>query len=198
MKMGKELTKRVFIFHGWDGNPKEPMLNWLKKELEKRNFKVVNPKMPHPAVPTIKDWVNHLKKIIKNPDKNTYLIGHSIGCQTVLRYLQTLNKKVGSCFLIAPFIDLNRERLEEEGTLEIAKPWIETPIKWKKILNNLNKKAICIFSDNDPYVSLSNAKNFRNKLKAKIIIEHNKGHFDPSSNIRKLPSALKSLLQISK
>ena len=192
--------KRVFIVHGWEGNPKEPLLYWLKKELEKRKYKVVNPKMPHAATPTIKDWVNHLKKVVKNPDKDTYFIGHSIGCQAVLRYLQTLNKKVGGCILIASWMNLDRTTIDEEGeeVKEIARPWMETPIKWKKILNNLNKKAICIFSDNDPYVPLSNAKNFKNKLNAKIIIEHNKGHFDPSSNSKRLPSALKAILQISK
>ena len=56
----------------------------------------------------------------------------------------------------------------------------------------------CIFSDNDPYIPLSDAEIFKDNLNAKIIIEHNKGHFDPSSNIKEVPSALKSLLEISK
>ena len=57
---------------------------------------------------------------------------------------------------------------------------------------------MAIFSDNDPFVPLNDSKIFKNKLNAKIIIEHKKGHFDPSSGVRKLPSALKSLLSISK
>ncbi|MEK6907157.1 MAG: alpha/beta hydrolase, partial [Nanoarchaeota archaeon] len=80
---------------------------------------------------------------------------------------------------------------------KIAKPWLKNDINFNKIKRN-TKKFVAIFSDNDPFVSLDNAKTFRNKLNAKIIIEHNQGHFDPSSNVRKLPSALKSLLQISK
>ena len=192
--------KRVFIVHGWEGNPNEPMLAWLKRELEKRDFKVVNPKMPHPITPTIKDWINHLKKVVKNPDKHTYFIGHSIGCQTVLRYLQILNKKVGGCVLIAPYMHLDEQTIKEEGeeVWRVARPWMETPIKWKKILSNLNKKTTCIFSDNDPYVPLTDSKLFKKNLNAKIIIEHNKGHFAPFNKINKLPSALKEILQISK
>ena len=192
--------KRVFIIHGWGGNPKEPMLDWLKKELKKRKYNVINPKMPLPDVPKIKDWINHLKEVVKNPDKDVYFIGHSIGCQAVLRYLQTINKKVGGCVLIAPWMHLDEQTIEEEGEeiKKITKPWMETPIKWKKILNNLNKKTICILSDNDPYVPLSNGDLFRKNLKAKVIIEHNNYHFDPGSNIKKLPSALNSLLKISK
>ena len=187
--------KRVILVHGWGGNPKEPWFVWIKKELEKRNFKVIIPKMPNSDYPKIKLWVNHLKKVIKNPDENTYLIGHSIGCQTVLRYLEKINKKIGGCILVAGFFDL--KNLETVEVKKIAKPWLKNDINFNKIKRN-TKKFVAIFSDNDPFVSLDNAKTFRNKLNAKIIIEHNQGHFDPSSNVRKLPSALKSLLQISK
>lgn len=78
--------KRVFIIHGWGGNPKEPMLNWLKRELEKRDYKVINPKMPHANKPEIKEWIDHLKKVVKIPDKDAYFIGHSVwmpGCSAL-------------------------------------------------------------------------------------------------------------------
>lgn len=190
--------KRVFIIHGWDGNPREPMLYWLKEELEKKNFDVTSPNMPHPETPEINSWVNKLNEITKNPDKDTYFIGHSIGCQTILRYLEKLdsNMKIGGVVLIAPFMHLDKKMLEEEGTLEIARPWIEKGIDFKKVLAHTNK-YVCIFSDNDPFVSLKEKDVFKDKLNAKIIIEHNKGHFDPSSKVKEVPSILKSLLEIS-
>ena len=78
--------KKAYIIHGWGGNPQESWLPWLKEELEKRNFKVNIIKMPNPNHPTIKSWVGKLEKVVK-ADSETYLIGHSICCQTILRYL---------------------------------------------------------------------------------------------------------------
>ena len=194
--------KRVFIVHGWDGNPKEPLIVWLKDELEKRNFNVITPKMPNPSKPKIKPWVIHLNKIVKNSDRDTYFIGHSVGCQAVLRYIESLknSKKVGGLVLVAPWMHLDEKTIGEEGeeVKKIAKPWMETPIIWKNILSKVNRKSVCIFSDNDPYVPLSDTKLFKKNLKAEIIIEHNKGHFAPDNNCKKLPSALNSLLKISK
>ena len=160
--------------------------------------------MPHSDTPTIHDWIPYLKKQVGKVDKNTYFIGHSIGCQTILRYLKTLknNEKIGGCVLVAGFFDLTEysytdEPKYEEEKRRIARPWVKSSINFNKIKKHTNK-FVAIFSDNDPYVSLDNSEIFRKKLNAKIIIEHKKGHFDPYHNIRKVPSALKSLLEISK
>ena len=186
--------KRVFIVHGWDGNPKEPLIVWLKGELDKRDFNVITPKMPNPSKPKIKPWVSHLNKIVKNPDRDTYFIGHSVGCQAVLRYIESLknSKKVGGLVLVAPWMHLDEKTIEEEGeeVKKIAKPWMKTPIIWKNILSKVSKKSVCIFSDNDPYVPLSDVNLFKKNIKAETIIEHNKYHFDSYHKIRKVQSIL--------
>jgi len=187
-------NKEVFIIHGWGGSPKEPMHKWIKKELENKGFKVVAPIMPNPDKPVISAWVNKIKDLVKTPDEDTYLIGHSIGCQAVLRYLEKLDSKikVGKVILIAPWMYLDEKTIEEEGeeSVRIAKPWVETPIDWSKIKKH-TKDFNCIFSDNDPFVPVSNKKLFDKKLGAKIIVEHNKGHFDPDSGIKDLEVILK-------
>jgi predicted alpha/beta hydrolase family esterase len=83
--------KRVILVHGWGGYPEEGWFPSFKKELEKEGYKVSVPAMSHPENPTIDDWVGHLAKVIGKPDENTFLVGHSIGCQTILRYLESLN-----------------------------------------------------------------------------------------------------------
>ena len=195
------LMKKVIIIHGWDGSPEEPMHKWLKMKLEEKGFEVIVPLMPNPEEPEIKAWINKIKEILKNPDKETYFIGHSVGCQGVLRYLETLNPdiKIGGAILIAPWMHLDDKTIEEEGEeiVEIAKPWMETPINWKKIKKHSNN-FICIFSDNDPYVPLNNKVLFKKNLSAEIIIENNKSHYDPGSNITDNPAALNKLIEISK
>jgi hypothetical protein len=185
--------KTAIIVHGWDGSPKEPLFLWLKKELEKRKFKVITPKMPNSGKPKIKPWVNKLKGVVE-PNDEIYFIAHSIGCQAVLRYIQSIrNNKKFNLILIAPWMHLDKTTIEEEGEeiKKIAKPWMNTPINYKKILKHLNKKTICIFSNDDPYVPLSEIILFRKKLGAKTILLKNKGHFSPADNIKKLREILK-------
>ena len=155
--------------------------------------------MPNPEKPEIESWVGKLNKIV-NLNEEVYFIGHSIGCQTILRFIEGIKNNVKGVVLIAPWTHLNEETIEKEGeeVIEIAKPWIETPIDWKKIIAHIKNQVVCIFSDNDPYVPLGETDLFKNKLKAKIIIEHNKGHFDSESKITENPTVVHELLKIKK
>lgn len=99
------MHKRVFIIHGWDGYPEEGWFPWLKKELEAKSFTVFVPQLPKPDEPRIDNWVPELRKVVGNPDEQTYFVGHSMGCQTIARYLETLPEgvKVGGAVFVAGF-----------------------------------------------------------------------------------------------
>lgn len=192
------MVKRVFIIHGWSGFPDEGWFPWLKKELVKKGFKAEIPAMPNPDFPKINEWVSFLAKAVKKADENTFFVGHSIGCQTILRYLESLPQgaKVGGVVLVAGWLHLTEETFKEEGAEEIASPWLDTPIDWDKILLHADKFT-AIFSANDLYVPLSDSKIFMKKLDAKLIVEHGKGHFSGSDNVNELPSVLAELLRIA-
>lgn len=188
---------RIYLIHGWDGHPENCWFPWLKSELEKRGFEVIVPSLPHSEEPKIKEWVDCLKETVTDPDEETYFIGHSIGCQTIMRFLETLPEetKIGGVVFVAGFFNLPNLETEEEK--EIAQPWIETPINTDKLLT-LTDNFVAIFSDDDPEVSLSDAEIFRGKLGAKIIVEQGKGHFSDDDEVKELPVALNELLKITK
>ena len=186
--------KKIFIVHRWGGSPKEPMLAWLATELKKKNYEVHSLEMPHPEEPTIDDWTAKLNEEVKNLDKDTYFIGHSIGCQTILRYLEKQKHVCGGAVLIAGWFTLQGLETKEEE--KIAEPWLETPIDFDKILRNL-PKLIAIFSDNDQFVPLDNKDIFKEKLNAEIHVEHNKGHFTESDGVTSSALIVKSLLKMS-
>lgn len=189
--------ERVFIVHGWDGRPDEGCFPWLKTELEKKGFLVYAPAMPEPLHPKIDTWVTFLKEQVGTPDEYTFFVGHSIGCQTILRFFEILptNTQVGGAVLLAPWIHLTDEAYETEEDSEIAKPWIQTQLLWDKIKSHSNK-FIAIFSDNDPLVPLTDSKIFEEKLGTQTIVEHNKEHFSGSSGIKELPSLLDAVLKL--
>jgi hypothetical protein len=157
----------------------------------------IGSEMTDAAEPKIDKWVPFLSKLIGEPDENSYLIGHSIGCQTVLRYLETLeDKKIGGAVLVAGWLmrltgDLSKEEIA------IARPWIETPIDYQKVKRSC-PSIVAIFSDNDPYVYIDNKKLFEERLGATTVVEHQKGHFSGSDGVTELPSALNSVLEMAK
>lgn len=189
---------KAYIVHGWDGNPDEPVLRWLRLELQKLGWEVVAPAMPNPGIPTIESWIQKLKEVIGNPSENTILVGHSVGCQAALRYIETLPEetRIRGLALLAPWMELDKQTIEEEGeeVIEIARPWMETPIDFEKV-KRLVKKSVAIFSDNDPFVPVAQAEVFKNKLGAETLIEHEMGHFSPSDEVSELPSLLKAVLR---
>lgn len=191
--------KIVFIIHGWSDSPKGSWFPWLKTELETRGFEVYVPAMPDTDKPKIEAWVSHLAKVSKNTDENTYFVGHSIGCQTILRYLEKLpkSKKIGGAIFVAGWFTklTNLETDEEE---KIAEPWVETPINFARI-KRITKNFVAIFSDNDPFVPLNkNTEVFRDELGAKIIIEQGKSHMIKEDGITELPIVLHELLKMAK
>ena len=181
--------KKAYIVHGWGGNSKSEWFPWLKKELESKGFKATVFDMPDTENPKIETWVPYLEKNIQNPDEETILIGHSIGCQTILRYMEKLPEdiKVGKVILVAPWFNLFN--LEEEE-LPIAKPWEETPIDEKKALGHISQKIVCIFSDFDPVVPMRNKEMFKDKYNAEIVVVPGGGHFSGDDNTIELPVVL--------
>ncbi len=190
------MTKqRVFIVHGWGGSPEESMLEWLEISLEKKFFDAMALHMPHPEHPKIEAWVKHLAESVGTIDKGTFFIGHSIGCQTIMRYLETQNKACGGAVFIAPWFTL--QGLESDDEANIAHSWLTKEINLEKVKNNLPKLSV-IFSDNDPYVPLSDKEIFKVTLGAHVIVEHDKGHFTEEDGVEKNETALKELVRIAK
>jgi len=174
--------KKIILVHRWDGKPESDWYPSVSESLKSEGFEVQIPEMPNTSEPKIEEWVNKLKEVVPNPDKETIFIGHSMGCQTIMRYLEQLDKKVkmGKIIFVAPWFNL--QNLENNESESIAKPWIETPIDFDRVKAHLTNLTT-IFSDNDPWVSLSDKEIFKNILDAKIIVEHDKGHFTSEDNI---------------
>lgn len=187
--------KRAFLIHGWESYPEEGWRPWLKKELEKRKFEVIVPKMPDAINPTYDKWVPCLEKIAKPVARNDYFVGHSLGCITILRFIENLkqDEKVGGAVLVAGF----GHDLEYDGYKRELSSFFAKPVNWEKIKRHC-PKFVSIHSDDDPWVPIKHSQLFKEKLNAKLIIEHGMKHFSGDDGIGKLPSALNALLEITK
>ncbi len=185
--------KKVIIIHQWMAGAQGDWRPWLKTELEKLGYQVLLPDMPDIDTPVIEKWVAKLAEVVGTPDNNTYFIGHSIGCQTILRYLENINTPVGGALFVAGWFNL--ENLEDEETEEIAKPWLETPINIQKVKTVLPKSTLVI-SDNDPFGAFEENKEKFAELGSKITVLHDAGHISESDGFIEAPILIKEFQDI--
>jgi predicted alpha/beta hydrolase family esterase len=181
------MEKRVILVHGWGGTQNGDWFLWLKTELEKEGVKVIAPQMPDTFVPKIDAWITHLSDNIGTPDSDTYLVGHSIGCQAIIRYLEKLkpNEIIGGALLVAAWLDLTDETWDDVYRREIAEPWIKAPINWQKVKSHASRFTV-LLSDDDPYVPSNTGELFKEKLGAKIVIVHKRGHITAEDGVKGL------------
>ncbi len=186
--------KQVYIIHGWGGTTTESWFPWLKKELENKKFKVEIPAMPNPDTPKIKEWIGRLNKIVKVNDE-TILIGHSIGCQAILRFLEGLKEKqkIKAAILVAPWLTLQNL---EEGEDDIAKEWVETQLNFEKIKKHC-ENFVLIYSSTDPYPGFEDLTILRKSLSAIPVSLGDKGHINGEYGIFKLPEILDIIEEIN-
>jgi len=181
---------KVVIIHGYGGEPMRGFRPWLKQELEARGFEVSVPAMPTPDAPKVEEWVATIGKEVGDADGNCILVGHSLGCTAILRYLEGAERKVAGAVLVAGFVG------DMGGEFSVLENFLEKPVEWQRV-KMACPKFVAIFSDNDPYVPLSQEKIFREKLGAATLVLHARGHFSSSEGTTKLPEALSAVLEIA-
>src|SRR3989339_362752 len=148
---------RVFLVHGWDGSPNGNWFPWLKKNLDTKYFSVTSIAMPNPGAPKCQSWVATLDDAVGTPDEKTIFIGHSLGCITILRYLEQLQagKKILAAILVAGFS-------EPIGYEEIDH-FFQPPLNYN-IIKGRSQAFIAIQSDDDPYVPFGQGITMNEKL----------------------------------
>ncbi len=192
------MKRRVFIIHGWDSFPGDAWLPWLKGELSSHGYDVIVPAMPTPLIPMIDAWVGHLREVVGDLRASDIFVGHSVGCQAILRYLEPQSDASVAVpvVCVAGWFTLNG--LETEDERQIARPWLETPIDFatvKKVCNPLH----VILSDDDPYVALDETKRiFETALGGHVLVQHGMGHFSiEHGGVRELPIVRDIILGLS-
>lgn len=171
------------MIHGWGGSPNNDWFQWAKKELTRNGYEVFVPEMPETNHPKIGLWVNKLKEIVGRSREDDVFVGHSIGCQTILRYLEVASK-ADKVILIAPWWYLILDAGEEQSD---ADPWLKIDVNFEKIRSKAGR-FVAVFSDKDPFVPLEkNVGFFKEKLDPEIIIKSKMSHFTEGDGLTEIP-----------
>jgi predicted alpha/beta hydrolase family esterase len=175
--------KRIFIIHGWNAKPEQGWRPWLKSRLEEKGYTVEIPAMPSPLTPSQDKWIKKLQETVGVPDKNCYFVGHSLGCITILKYLETINTKVGGAVLVAGFLD-------GMGYPMIGS-FFKVPVNTGKIKKNCSNFSV-LHSEDDKLVNIKYAQDLAEKLGAVLTVEKKSGHYIS----REAPAVLDAVLKI--
>ena len=187
---------KIYLVHCWEGTKDDGWYPWIDKKISNENNKVIRFNMPNTENPKIEEWIPELNNQVENIDENTYFIGHSIGCQTILRYLETTDvDKIGGILFVAPWLDLLPEAIADEESYNTAQPWLNTSINFDKI-KNVTDNITCVFSDDDYFVSIDQKDKFRKLLNAKTIVVSGKGHISAEDGVNELSEIYDKTLEM--
>jgi len=169
--------KNALILHGAGNNSQGNWFPWLKKELEKKGYKVWSPDLPNSDEPILKDW---LETIFSNKDwqsnEDSIIIGHSAGATLILRILEKLpeGKQINKALLVAGVVELGTK----PEFFQYKRGVVEKPFNWQKIKKSA-KQFFFICSDNDPYQCGDDQGKIMHKhLGGKLIIKPGESHFN--------------------
>lgn len=189
---------KIYMVHCWEGTKDDGWYPWLDEKISSDSNKVIRFNMPNTENPKINEWIAELDKQVDILDENTYFIGHSIGCQTILRYLEGKNvDKIGGILFVAPWLDLLKEAIEDEESYNTAYPWIHTVINFDKV-KKMTDNITCIFSDDDYFVSLNQKERFEELLNAKTSVVSCKGHISADDGVDELAEIYDKTLEMLK
>ena len=188
--MIEESKKRLIIVHSWGDSTTGGWFPWLASEMNAQGWEVAIPALPNAKNPKQAEWLPFLKQIAGKVDKNTFMVGHSLGCVTILRYLESLSEKesIGGAVLVAGFDNpLKSKELRN---------FFQEPINWQQIKTKC-PKFVSIHSVDDPLVPIENSISFKNYLEAETIRVGGFLHFSGDDGIFSLPIVRQELLKIS-
>lgn len=182
--------KKVFIVHGYRGFPNGGWRPWLMIELEKKGIYACSLAMPGFDSPLCKKWVNEVKiHIEQNINDEIYLVGHSLGATSILRYLEDAppgSSVAGSVLVSTPIEKTNNRDLDN---------FFNTVLDYRKIKKNCRVFSV-IHGDNDTFVSPTQSRNLANELHCPLISIPGGGHLSGHEGWHVLPQCLESLMSM--
>jgi predicted alpha/beta hydrolase family esterase len=186
--------KKVFMVHGFMGEPNGGWRPWLMGELAKEGVYACALPMPTPKTPKKDEWVEEVERAVRDPNEECFLVGHSLGVPTILRYLERLSAdyKIGGAVLVSgPARSVNKEEYR------ILDHFYENSFDFEYI-KNVCKNFVVIHGDNDHAVPFEYAEELSKNLNCKLISIPNGGHLGGSDGFRQLPQALAALKEMFK
>lgn len=186
----KNKKVNVYVVHGYTSASSAEWFPWLKNKLTEIDISTTIFDMPNPNDPKVNEWDAYLDKNITECSESTILVGHSLGCITLLRYLekQSDDRKIGGIILVSGF-------LEPITTLPILDPFIKQNLNTPKLIKMIEKRLV-ISSLDDSIVPYQLSCELAKQIDAKLITVENGGHFIGQEGFTEFPLVFDEICKI--
>lgn len=154
------MGKRLCIVPRWGGTQSMEWYPWLRRQQVASRFEtILGPDIDDPGTPTIDAWVDSITRACGSDAAalaGTYFVGHSVGCQAIVRYLASLpaagqsGPRVAGCLLVAAWWTVDEP-------WDTIRPWLhgapEAPPLDLDRVRAACDRFVVLLSDNDPFTA---------------------------------------------
>lgn len=173
---------RIVVTHGYRADPTRHWFPWLVEHYGADTVTVVG--LPSSEDPDLEPWVHAASAAIGVVDADTILVGHSLGCVTLLHALNRLPGawRLGGLVLVAGFVD-------PLPNLPALDPFTAEPLDLDRIRRNTEARHV-LRSDDDDVVDPPLTERMARLLDAPVTVVPGHGHFVDRQGITELPALL--------
>lgn len=173
--------KRLVIVHGFTAAPEHHWFPWLKQQAVQSGLNVTVPRLPDSQAPQPESWLDALEDSIGEPDENSWLVGHSLGCITLLNYLTQRypGAAAGGLLLVSGFS-------EPVPGLEMLDSFTRKPVNADSVIARIPQRVV-IGSLNDEIVPPEYSLRLSKQLSAPFYALPDHGHFLARDGVTELP-----------
>lgn len=181
--MMRPVRDRVVIVPRWAGTAASDWYPWLIEELDPKRAKVEIVELPEPNAPKISACVAALREALGEELAalgDALLVGHSVGCQALLRYLAELGREHEAEAGVGPKLLCVAGWWRVDEPWPTIRPWIDTPIDDAALRRATAAGVQVLLSDNDPFTAdwQTNAEAWRERLGAEVRVVSGAKHFN--------------------
>ena len=180
-------TVRVNIVHGYGASPTSHWFPWLIRQVEAAGGQAKALTLPTPDTPDPQQWDAALTAQIVAPDEHTWIVGHSLGCITAVRWLIAHQVQVSGIILVSGFF----EPLPDYPELD---PFVADGVDVSEAVG-LAPRRLVIAAEDDPVVPYARSRHLAERIDARFESHQRGGHFMGSDGFFEFPPVWQELSQ---
>lgn len=177
------IIERIVIVPRWSGHARVDWYPWIQQQLADAPQHLEVIELPRPSAPVIDECVVALGSVLGTDPAalhSTLLVGHSVGCQALMRYLASLDSG-RSDRPSGPALLCVAGWWAVDSPWPTIEPWISTPISLASLRANTSR-IVVLLSDNDPFTAdwRANQLLWQERVGAQVEIFPGGRHFNES------------------